>query len=541
MAKGRYSYFKIVGIVSLITVLLLLSFIFSLRRPKEIEITKESKILKPKKDIKADSILVKFKAGTKSKTKENIFKEEKVEETKKIRKLATYEVKPEKEDISKTIKELEANNAVEYAEPNYKVSALAASLRTPNDPLFNSQYGLRKISAPAGWDKETGSSNAVKIAILDTGVDLGHPDLAGKIVSGYDFINNDSSPQDDNGHGTHVAGIAAAITNNAVGVSGTSWGANIMPVKVLNRKGSGSYQSVSNGIIFAVDTGARVINLSLGGYTFSRTLQNATDYAYSRGAVVAAAAGNAGNRSVLYPAGNRNVLGVAATDSNDRRASFSNYNGTVDVSAPGVSVLSTYIGLRYAYGSGTSMATPFTSGLAALIFSQNPGWSAGQVNSSIMLQSDDLGAAGRDDFYGYGRINVNASLNKRPSISRFSLRNNSFLRGRKVLSVSATDGTGIINVAFLFDGRTFANDSSPPYTAVINTRSYSNKRHTFSIRVTNAINRTTSLSRIAYIDNYRPRTFAKRSSARRRGRRRIARVRVYWKVRDPATRNRAIV
>lgn len=253
------------------------------------------------------------------------------------------------------------------------------------------------------------------IAVIDSGVDLDHPDLQNKVVAGWDFVNNDAYPDDDHSHGTHVAGIAAAATNNALGVAGVSWDARIMPVKVLDSGGSGYMDDVIAGMEYAADHGAQVLNLSLGSVTSSSALQDAVNYARNRGAVVIAAAGNCGSGCIIggqyyynplmYPASCQNVVGVAATTSTDGWASFSEHNTYVDLSAPGVGIYST-IPNGYGYKDGTSMATPFVSGLAALVLSRWPDYTPSQVETALFNNADDLGSSGRDDYFGYGRVNA---------------------------------------------------------------------------------------------------------------------------------------
>ena len=495
-------------------------------------------LLQPKKQQAQDSILVKFEPSASSNERKKILEEESESKPEKLRKFPTYEIGVKKTEFKKTLDDLNKNKAVEYAEPNDRVYALV----TPNDPSFGSQWGLPKTKAQNGWDIERGLTNEVKIAIVDTGVDLDHPDLSAKMLPGYDFVNNDSNPDDDDGHGSHVAGVAAASTNNGVGVAGMSWGAKIMPVKVLNQYGSGTYQQVSNGITYAADRGARVINLSLGGYGYSQTLKNATDYAHAKGVVVVAAAGNASSRSILYPAGNPHVVGVAATDSSDRRASFSNYNSSVDISAPGVSILSTYNGARYAYMNGTSMSAPFVSGLAGLVLSQNPSFSADQTANTMYQQSHDLGSPGRDDYFGYGRINAQTTLQRKPIISYFNIANGSYLRGNRALSANISFINGVQRVTFAIGDYEVSSHTEPPYSSSLNTRRHSNGTHTLSVNALDSANNLTTISRTIRIDNYRPRTYAPvRARAKRKGRRKIATARLHWKVRDPYTGNRAIV
>jgi thermitase len=307
--------------------------------------------------------------------------------------------------VLRTVEELQKVPEVEYAEPNY----IAYAVGTPDDPAWTKQYGLRRIRAPQGWDHDTGSA-AVVIAIIDTGVALGHPDLNPKIVSGYDFVNDDSNPKDDNGHGTHVAGIAAASTNNSFGVAGVSWGARIMPVKVLGPSGSGSYANVAAGMIWAVDHGAQVLNLSLGGTAPSGVLRDAVNYAYFHGAVTIAATGNDGTSFVLFPARLPHVIAVAATDPSNNRVSFSNYGSQVDLSAPGLSIWSTELGGGFGYRDGTSMSTPFVSGLAAILVGIPRPYSPDLIEFEMESTARDLGAVGRDNFYGYGLIQLDRTI-----------------------------------------------------------------------------------------------------------------------------------
>lgn len=305
--------------------------------------------------------------------------------------------------------QLSSDPAVMYAEPNNLVQALET---IPNDPGWVNQYNMTAIHAQQGWDIATGSA-AVTIAIVDSGVDLSHPDLAGKLLPGYDFVNNDAIPQDDFGHGTHAAGIAAALTNNGLDVAGVSWGARILPVKVLNSGGGGTYANVAAGIIWAVDNGAQVINLSLGGSAPSSVLADAVDYAASRGALLVAAAGNSGAGSVLYPAAYPAVLAVAATDAANQRAGFSNFGPDIDLAAPGVSIYSLNIGGGTIYRSGTSMAAPHVAGLAAILMGL-PGGNAWSARAWMESTALDIDTPGWDVFTGYGLIQVDAALQAVP-------------------------------------------------------------------------------------------------------------------------------
>lgn len=295
---------------------------------------------------------------------------------------------------------------VEFAEPNQIVRIAAI----PNDPSYGSQWGPKKIQCEPAWDLTLGSSSVV-VAIVDTGIDLVHSDLSGKLVSaGRDFINNDNSADDDNGHGTHCAGIAAASTNNGLGIAGVGWNIRLLPVKVLAGNGSGTLSAVANGINWAADPAggnADVISLSLGASGGSSTLESSVNYAWNQGAVVVAAAGNNNSSSPSYPAFYANCIAVGSTDQNDNRSSFSNFGASwVDVAAPGSSIYSTYDGNRYSTLSGTSMATPHVAGQAALVISYlGSGWTNTAVRQRIENNCDPVGS-----WVAKGRVNVLRSL-----------------------------------------------------------------------------------------------------------------------------------
>ena len=308
---------------------------------------------------------------------------------------------------------------VKYAERNGKYEAVY----TPNDPYWSSLWNMRIIKADKAWDTYKGSLSVV-IAIADTGVDYTHPDLAAHYKSGgYDWVNNDADPKDDYGHGTHCAGIAGAVMDNSVGVAGVGQSA-IWAEKVLNNGGSGYWDWIANGITHATDNGVNVISLSLGGTGYSSLLESACAYAWNHGVVIVAAAGN-NNMNIdttpFYPASYSTVIAVSATDSNDQKASFSNYGTKVELAAPGVSVYSTMptyhvtmndmgYSMNYDYMSGTSMACPHVAGLAALVKGYNTSMTNSQIRDKLHTAVDDLGTPGKDIYFGYGRINAQKAL-----------------------------------------------------------------------------------------------------------------------------------
>jgi len=347
----------------------------------------------PVSDSSSQQILVKFKPATSLPEVAQIHRQlgGQVKET--IPGIGVQVVTVPKGQAMAKAKAYSSNARVAYAEPDF----VAEAVGSPDDPWFGNQWGMVKVQAPQAWDVTTGSGT-IKIAILDTGVDLDHPDLANKIVSNINLTSS-TTVDDVHGHGTHVAGIAAAMTNNGVGVAGLGYGSTIMNVKVMGDTGSGAYSWIVSGIIWAVDNGAKVINMSLGGSSASSTLEDAINYAWSKGVVVVAAAGNYGNTAPLYPAYYTNCIAVAATDSLDRLAGWSNYGDWVDVAAPGVGIYATLKNNGYGYKSGTSMASPHVAGLAALVFTtlsdtNGDGKLNDEVRSRIEVNCDDIGVSG---------------------------------------------------------------------------------------------------------------------------------------------------
>lgn len=311
---------------------------------------------------------------------------------------------PKGSDVSAAIAELLKDPNVLYAEPNY----IAHKDVTPDDTYYNStiQWPLFKVEAATAWNYALGAG--VKVAVLDTGVQANHPDLNGKVVLQYDFAYNDSVANDVDGHGTHTAGTVGATTFNATGVASLGYNVQLMCGKVLDDTGSGSHAAIANGIIWAADNGAKVINMSLGGTAGSTTLQNAVNYAWNKGVVVVASAGNAGNTRANYPAYYTNALAVAATDRNDARASFSTYGSWVDIAAPGVDVASTYINSQYVYMSGTSMAAPHVSALAGLVWGTSYGTSATAVRNRLVSTGDTVSSGFKS--YPLKRINARKAV-----------------------------------------------------------------------------------------------------------------------------------
>lgn len=377
--------------------------------------------------------------------------------------------------------------AVAYAEPN----GVYAATDTPNDTYFSQQWGMKKVEAPLAWDITTGSTS-VNIAIVDTGVSASHPDLAGKVIASVNFT--DSPTADDvYGHGTHVAGIAAALTNNALGVAGLGYNSTIMSVKVLGDSGSGSYSWIASGIIWAANNGAEVINLSLGGTSASLTLRDAIDYAWGKGAVVVAAAGNNGTSTPFYPAYYDNCMAVAATDSYDRLPSWSNYGDWVDLAAPGYYIYSTLRTGGYGNKSGTSMASPHVAGLAGLLCatvgdSNGNGRINDEVRERIEATADPISNTGA----GSGRINafkaVSASGDPVQPAGSISGRVTDAAGGNPIAGATVSDGTrsattgtdGAYTISGVPQGSYTVTASAPGYIGTTRTVSVASGATTFT-------------------------------------------------------------
>jgi thermitase len=305
---------------------------------------------------------------------------------------------------------------VVYAEPDYVETAL----ETPSDPSFPSQWGMQKINAPTAWNVTHGAAG-VRVAVVDCGVfdagsgraasdgQPGHPDLRGKVAMDRDFTGSSTGSDDFCNHGTHVAGIVAAATNNSIGVAGVGYNVTLINAKVLNDTGSGFISDIADGIVWSADSGAKVINMSLGrDGTCSVTEATAINYAWAKGAVVVAAAGNSGLPQAGAPGNCANVIAVAAVDQNDVRPSFSNYGTGVDVAAPGVGIISTTRDGAYTSFNGTSMASPHVAGLAGLIWSLNTNATPQSVVDRINAGASKISGTG--SLWTYGRIDAAASV-----------------------------------------------------------------------------------------------------------------------------------
>jgi thermitase len=371
-----------------------------------------------------DTVIVKFASGLSSAQRAGLFNATGVDRKVGSVRGVGAEVVQVQGDPAVVARRLNRSVLVAYAEPNFILRATAI----PNDPMFSQLYGLNNtgqtggrsdadIDAPEGWDAAGlgafPATGGVKIGIVDTGIDQTHPELSGKTVNCADSISGvlvEGACADDSLHGTHVAGTIAAKANNATGVAGVAFNASLVICKALRGgAGVGLTSDVANCITWTHSKGAKVISMSLGGgdsTTLQAAVANAWEGGSATGSLLVAAAGNDGNSTVSFPAGYSQVVSVAATDHNDAKASFSNTNADVEVAGPGVNILSTIPGGQYAQLSGTSMATPHASGVTGVLWQLFPGDTAAGIRSRLDGAVDDLGPAGRDPSFGFGRVNL---------------------------------------------------------------------------------------------------------------------------------------
>ncbi|CAN5547534.1 hypothetical protein BH23CHL10_BH23CHL10_00760 [soil metagenome] len=354
--------------------------------------------------------------------------------------------------VNEVLADLRADPNVEYAEPNYRVQLAddgAVAAVDIDCELTGDQYSLDQMQVRDAWSRTTGGTNV--IAVLDTGVQANHPDLMGRVLTGYDFVNYDTNAADDNGHGTWVAGIIAANANDAYGIAGISWTDKILPVKIMNSSGMGNTSDLTSGIIWAADRGAQVINMSVGGFPYSQYVQDAVNYAWDKGSVLVGAAGNNNREESFYPASFTNVISVSATQCNDEFSHWSSYGPAVDVSAPGSSVhttncIATICPNRswgaHTYISGTSFATPNVAGVVALLRAENPTRSPQWIVDRLISTVDDLGYSGWDKRYGHGRVNAFRALGGSPAqagrLAGDGLETNNTLAAARVIGLGVT-------------------------------------------------------------------------------------------------------
>jgi len=380
---------------------------------------------------------------------------------------------------------LNRNPNIEFVEPDYLIEPDAI----PADPFYSFAWHLPQISAPSAWDVTTGSTNVI-IAILDTGVDSSHPELTAKLVPGWNFYNDNADTSDLFGHGTPVAGAAAAASNNGQGVSSVAWNCLLMPIRISDTNGYGILSAMANGLTYAADRGARVANISFRA-SGSFTVSNAAAYFQSKGGVVTISAGN----EAVFDATPDNpfVLTVSATDTGDVLASFSNTGNNIDVCAPGVNILTTAVGGNYGSGTGTSFSAPVVAGVAALVISANPSLSGAQVQDILKGSVDDVGTPGWDTSFGWGRVNAHRAVvsaietpantnappdTTAPSATITAPLAGSTLSGVVTININATDNVGVTRVECYMNGTLASTSSNASATLSWDTTAYPDGSYT---------------------------------------------------------------
>ncbi len=364
----------------------------------------------------------------------------------------------------------------------------------PNDTLYSRQTHLPQIHAEQAWDISTGDESVV-IAVVDTGVDPDHPDLKGKIIGGRNIYDGNDRFDDVMGHGTMVAGVAAAISNNAVGVTGVAWKSPILAVRVGNAEGLSSSQNIAAGILWSCAHGAKVINVSFAPLWSDRIVKSAVQQAYQRGCLVVIAAGNGGGLNAV--AGYDEVLFTGAITPESQIASFSDKGPFVDLVAPGTAIRSTTFDGAYGMANGTSFAAPIVTGVVALAWSVNPGLRPVTIRDAVLNTTSDLGSVGEDDTYGRGAVDAAGAVQKAkqsfdavdttpPTIRVTTPVVGQDLSGRVNASVTATDKFGVADVVFSVDGVPFASDTRSPYSFVIDTSAFSSGFHDLAFVATDS-------------------------------------------------------
>ncbi|MBC7857424.1 MAG: S8 family serine peptidase [Burkholderiaceae bacterium] len=369
------------------------------------------------------------------------------------------------------IERLKHNPGIKFAELDRRVPHTLAV----NDPYAGSEWHLAKVGANTAWDSTMGAG--VTIAILDSGVDGAHPDLLPNMVPGFNTYDNNTNTADVCGHGTAVAGTAAAAANNGVGVAGIAGKAAIMPIRIayFDTTANACYgyiSTIANGLTWAADHGARVANVSYGGVAGSATIQSAAQYMKNKGGLVFVSAGNNGVNENVTPTSTMVV--VSATDQNDAKTSWSSYGSFVTLAAPGLSIYATTKGGTYQAWSGTSFSSPLSAGVAALMMSAQPSLDGAAIEQLMYSTAVDLGTAGRDQTFGYGRVNAAAAVKaalaavgtpdtQAPASAIGAPLAGATVGGLVAVNVGASDNVGVTRVELKVNGSVVAVDDTAPY------------------------------------------------------------------------------
>lgn len=412
-------------------------------------------------------VLVAHKSGVTEKVFHNIVSEHGAQKAHRLGQSNIHVVTLKNKGQERSIvARLSRNPNIEFAE----LDRIVGPAYIPTDPYYPNAWHLPKIGAPFAWDASQG--NGITIAILDSGVDPNHPDLSSKIVPGWNFYENNSNTSDVYGHGTKVAGAAAAITNNLAGVAGVAGQARIMPIRVSGTDGYATWSAISSGLIYAADHGAKVANLSFLGLTDSSSTRSAAQYMKNKGGLVVVSGGNTG--ALQAYAVTTSMIAVAATDANDTRASWSSYGNYISLAAPGAGIWTTTNGGGYGSASGTSFSSPVTAGVVALMMAANPNVKNMDIEQILFSSAVDLGPVGRDQYYGYGRVDADKAVRETksfvtyqdttpPIVSMKSPTSGQTVSGSILVDVAAADNVAVERVDVKLNGSTIMSDPTSPF------------------------------------------------------------------------------
>lgn len=437
-----------------------------------------------------DELLVQLRAGVPDDRAKEIYRGQGAALIDRVPQIRTHVIRVPAPALEKVQTALARRPEFKFVERN----RLYPSEFIPDDPYYSNQWHHPSISDPPAWDLSQG--DGITIAILDSGVDPAHPDLAAKLVPGYNFWDNNTDTTDVYGHGTKVAGSAAAAGNNALGVAGVAYDAMIMPIRVTGTDGYATTSALAKGVTWAADHGARVMNMSFAGIAGSSTITSAAQYARSKKAVVVASAGNCGCDDPTPE--NPYIISVAATTSTDALASFSSRGVYVDVAAPGSGIYTTARGGGYSSVSGTSFSSPITAGVVALIMAANSTLDTAAVEQILLSTADDLGAPGRDTSFGQGLVNAWQAVKAAgtapsptpdttpPTAAITAPADGAGVTGTITVGVAASDNVSVGKVELYLNGSLFATDSSAPYTFAWDTAKSGDGTHTLTAKAYDA-------------------------------------------------------
>ncbi|PIP27355.1 MAG: peptidase S8 [Candidatus Moranbacteria bacterium CG23_combo_of_CG06-09_8_20_14_all_39_10] len=455
-----------------------------------------------------EHVLVKFRDNVIKEKKDEFFAKNQLKEKFEIKQIGIKAVViPEGKTPEEMVEKIKNENKdiIEFAEAD----ALLEPALIPNDPQYPSQWHHAKINSPAAWDSANGS--VITIAVMDTGVDCTHPDLANSCVAGWNVVSGNNDTTDIYGHGTRVAGSAAAIGNNNNQVAGVAYAAKIMPMRITNDSAGGYayFSDIAKAITWAADHGARVANASYSASGGS-TVQSAAQYMKSKGGLVTMSAGNAGANTNLNAVSQ--VITVSATDSSDVKTSWSSFGNDVDVAAPGLGILSTSRGGGTSSVSGTSFSAPITAGVVGLIFSANPNLTPDQAQKILFDSAKDLGSVGWDNYYGWGRVDAGAAVALArsgqtiinnpintvitdivaPVVKIINLLNGATVSGTVAITGNASDNVEVAMMEVYIDGVKISSVSASTISYSWNTRKVSIGPHVILVKAYDAAMNMTS-------------------------------------------------